>query len=348
MERLQDIQRATGANFGEWRGRLVALDYGNPEEEYRAVRRSMGLLDRSAQGKLVITGNDRLSWLQGMVSNDVRLLAGGALAIPACILNATGHLLADLRIINRGDSLLLDMEPENLEKIFRLLEEYIITEDVEIVDQTDALACLSLQGPHVNEQHLRAFCGNSAHVIPADHTDEGGVDIYLRTEDAPKLWREFLALGAHPVGAKAAEILRVEAGIPLYGVDMDENTLPLEANLEATHISHTKGCYVGQEVIARIHSRGHTNRALTGLLLERDPLPEHGDRVYPATEKTHREVGWVTSAVYSPALQRGIALGYVRHEYRAPGTPLQIASAAGLLFAKTAELPFYRAHIHKS
>lgn len=339
---LQDVQRAAGAHFGEWRGRQLALDYGDPNEEYQAVRRAMGLLDRSERGKLVLTGNDRIPWLQGMVSNDVRPLATGAPAVYACVLNATGHLLADLCIVNRGDNLLLDMERENLEKIFRLLDDYVITEDVEIADHSDALACLSVQGPLVDANRIRALCSDSAHVVPADHTGEGGVDIYLRAQEAPTLWQRLVAAGARPVGAKAAEVLRVEAGVPLYGVDMDESTIPLEANLEATHISHTKGCYVGQEVIARIHSRGHTNRALTGLLLEGECLPARDNKIFPAEGETNREVGWVTSAIRSPAIGGGIALGYVRHEHRAPGTRLRIAAEAGSIVARTTALPFYR------
>lgn len=339
---LHDVQRATGANFGEWRGRQVALDYGNPKEEYWAVRRAIGLLDRSERGKLVLTGDDRISWLQGMVSNDVRPLATGIPVVYACILNATGHLLADLRIINRSDSLLLDMDRVNLEKIFRLLSDFVITEDVEIADYSDALACLSVQGPLVDANHIRALSGDSAHVVPADHTGEGGVDIYLRVQEAPDLWQRLVSAGARPVGAKVAEVLRVEAGIPLYGVDMDESTIPLEANLESTHISYTKGCYVGQEVIARIHSRGHTNRALTGLLLEGNHLPARGDKIFPTEGETDREVGWVTSAVHSSAVGGGIALGYVRHEHRAPGTRLYITAKEGSIVAKATELPFYR------
>ncbi|HXG23051.1 MAG TPA: glycine cleavage T C-terminal barrel domain-containing protein, partial [Chthonomonadales bacterium] len=114
------------------------------------------------------------------------------------------------------------------------------------------------------------------------------------------------------------------------------------ANLEATHISYTKGCYMGQEVIARIHSRGHTNRALTGLLLEGKWLPSRGNKIFPTDGETDREVGWVTSAVYSPAIGGGIALSYVRHEHRAPGTRLCIAAQEGSIAAKTTELPFYR------
>jgi len=319
--------------------------------EYRAVREARGLLDRSARGKLAVTGRDRFTWLQGMVSNDVRLLEAGVPVVYACVLNATGHLLADLAIVRRGDSLLLDVARENREKIHRVLAGYIIMEDVEIEDWSDALACFSVQGPRAAETmadggwRMADLSRTPNTVVPADHTGSGGFDIYLPVEDAPALRERLLAAGVPEVGETAAEVLRIEAGIPKYGVDMDESTIPLEANLEATHISHNKGCYVGQEIIARIHARGHTNRALTGLVLEgvmgpdTPLLPYSHTLLYPAEGETEREVGWVTSAAWSPARERVIALGYVRHEHRAPGTKLRIARAEGDLAAMVTSLP---------
>lgn len=330
------------------------------QAEYRAVREAAGLLDRSSRGRLLLTGGDRLTWLQGMVSNDVRPLQTGVPVVQACILNATGHLLADIAVVNRGDSLLLDMARENVEKVRRLLEGYLILEDVEIADGSDALACLSVQGPKAAE----ILAGAQAHppeplsnrapehraptLVPADHTGSGGFDLYLAAEDAPTLRERLVAAGAVEVGETAEEVLRIEAGIPKYGVDMDERTIPLEANLEATHISYAKGCYVGQEIIARIHARGHTNRALTGLVLEgatgqcpHTPLlPCAHTSLYPAQGETEREIGWVTSAAFSPVLNRAIALAYVRHEHRAPGTRLRAARADGDLLAVVTSLPF--------
>src|SRR5439155_96392 len=198
---LYNVQRDHGAHFTDVGGWEIPVDYGDCLIEHKAVRESIGLLERRSRGFLVITGPDRYSWLQGMVSNDVRPLEAGA----------------------------------------------------------------------------------------------------------PPLWEKLVDEGIQPVGESAADTLRIEAGIPEYGRDMDETTIPLECNLEATHISHTKGCYVGQEIIARIHSRGHTNRALTGLLIEGAALPIRGDKVYPTEGETDREVGWVTSATHSPSLERSIA-----------------------------------------
>lgn len=322
------------------------------QAEYRAVREAAGLLDRSSRGRLLLTGGDRLTWLQGMVSNDVRPLQTGVPVVQACILNATGHLLADIAVVNRGDSLLLDMARENVEKVRRLLEGYLILEDVEIADGSDTVACLSVQGPQAAEILAGAQAHHSEHrtptLVPADHTGSGGFDLYLAAADAPALRERLVAAGAVEVGEMAEEVLRIEAGIPKYGVDMDERTIPLEANLEATHISYAKGCYVGQEIIARIHARGHTNRALTGLVLEgatgqcsHTPLlPYARTSLYPAEGETEREIGWVTSAAFSPVLNRAIALAYVRHEHRAPGARLRLARADGDLLAVVTSLPF--------
>jgi glycine cleavage system T protein len=339
---LYDIQRDQGANFGDFQGWEKPVDFGDCLAEHRAVREAMGLLDRSERGKLVLTGGDRVTWLQGMVSNDVRPLAEGASYVCAGLLNATGHLLADVRIINRGDSLLLDLDRQNAEKILRLLDGFIITEDVEVVDQSDFLACLSVQGPGEQEAWVRRHVGEDAFVTEADHTGSGGFDIYIKSKEALTLWRRLVEAGAHPVGEAAADTLRIEAGIPVYGVDMDETTIPLEANLESTHVSHTKGCYVGQEIIARIHSRGHTNRALTGLILHESQLPHKGDRIYPTEGETTKEIGWVTSSTHSPSLEKAIALCYLRHEFREPGTRVRIARQDDIVSASVTALPFVK------
>lgn len=311
-----------------------------PMTPYRAVRESIGLLDRSGRGIIRVTGSDRITWLQGMVSNDMRPIEQGAPRICACVLNATGHLLADIAVVNGGDHLLLDMERENAPKIAALLDRYIIMEDVEIEECSDTIGCLSLQGPGVERGWARAQAGESALMAEADHTGAGGVDIYLPSEEASALRERLMEAGIPLLDEETAETLRIEAGIPRYGVDMDESIIPLEANLEATHISHTKGCYVGQEIIARIHSRGHTNRALTGLLLEGDTRPVSRAKIYPAEGETEREVGWITSVAYSPALGRLIALGYVRHERRAPGTALSIETDGVYIPAQVTPLPF--------
>lgn len=335
---LYEVERDHGANFAKFDGWEKPSDFGDCLAEYHAVREDAGLLDRSERGKLVVTGADRFRWLQGMISNDVRPLEQGAASVCGCVLNATGHLLADVKVVNRGDSLLLDVARENAKKVQRLLDGFIITEDVEVVDQSDFLACISVQGPVAMDSLSRSHVGSEA--VAADYSGLGGFDLYLRAEDAPGMWTRLVASGIVPVGEEAVETLRIEAGIPKYGVDMDETTIPLECGLESSHISNNKGCYVGQEIIARIVARGHTNRALTGLVLEGSQLPHKGDKVFPTDGEADREVGWITSACHSPLLGKGIALAYIRHESRAPGAHVRIDRGDGVVSAYTAELPF--------
>jgi aminomethyltransferase len=339
LEALRRIQTTQGAVFAD-NDRI--LRFGSVEAEYRSVTDAIGLLDLSLRGRLRLTGADRIRWLQGMVSNDMLPFESGADVIQACVLNATGHMLADVTAVNAGDSLILDLDRVTTEKIARLFDSYIITEDVEITDVSDSLLCFSLQGAGVSRNWNQSITADRAIVVPASHSVEGGYDLYLPVEEAPALWEKLTASGARPVGEQAAEIHRVEAGIPRYGVDMDETTIPLEANLETTHISYRKGCYVGQEIVVRIQSRGHTNRALTGLILEGDALPEYKSSILLAETSEEKPVGWITSSVFSPTLNAVIALGYVRHEYRSAGTQLTVSGGSGQRKATAAELPFRR------
>ncbi len=324
--------------FGTWD---LPADYGDTIAEHRAIRESVGLLERAPRAFIRVSGSDRCSWLQGMVSNDVRLLESGAPSIQACILDSTGHVLADLTIIDRGDDLVLDLDWINGEKVYQLLDQFLVVEDVELTQHPD-LFRISLQGPAVTETAARGWAESEPGTLTvrSDHTGERGFDLYVRGESSvQKLWLKIAESGIRPVGENAAEILRIEAGIPRYGVDMDETTIALEAGLEKTHISHTKGCYVGQEIIHRIHSRGHTNRALTGFLVEGVRPPGPKEKLHTGDSVSLREVGWITSATQSPTLKRAIAMGYLRHENREVGTALQTESGVALTVT---ELPFYR------
>ena len=329
------------------------------QTQYNAVRNDIGLIDRSSVGKIAIYGADRFSWLQGMVSNDVRLLQSGAPALQACILDATGHILSDVTLMNaeQNGSILVDLPIINKAKVLDLFNRYIISEDVEIEDFTSTLACLSIQGPKslgwmMSMESDRMFndaWDSLVFVIDADYTGSKGVDIYFASEYQDRLRQSQVLAAIVSVEAEAQEVLRVEAGIAKYGVDMDETTLAPEAGLMATHISLTKGCYVGQEIVARIDSRGHTNRALTGLVFAEGDVPASGDKIFAEEEDGGmRESGRITSVVSaSPAMNgRPIALGYVRHEHRAPGSRVQVQSGTGSAdTARTAtvvELPFYR------
>jgi folate-binding protein YgfZ len=299
--------------------------------EYRAVRGRAGLIERFDRGTIKVVGSDRYTWLQGMVSNDVRRLESGESVIQACMLNATGHLIADLSIVRADDFLLLDVPRQTERKVFDTLDQFLIVEDVAL--ETGLYTAYSLQGP-VSESVLACMdLTSEALVVPADHTGEGGFDLYLPAEESG------IPGGIAVISSKTAEVLRIEAGIPKFGGDMDETTIPLEAGLGESHISHTKGCYVGQEIIHRIYSRGHTNRELAGLVMSGNSIPSRAEKLRLSGAEPGKEVGWITSAAESPAKGSIIALGYVRHEHRTPGVELVTESGINSVVH---ELPFYR------
>ncbi|HVF87390.1 MAG TPA: glycine cleavage T C-terminal barrel domain-containing protein, partial [Pyrinomonadaceae bacterium] len=182
--------------------------------------------------------------------------------------------------------------------------------------------------------------GTDVTVIRATHTAEDGFDVVISAGEAPKLWEALMMAGARPVGFGALDILRVEAGVPRYGVDMNETSVVLEATLDEA-VSYTKGCYIGQEIIARIHWRGHVAKRLTGLILD-DNKATHVPRGSKIKTPEGKEIGRVTSSTFSPRLKRGVALGYVKYDYLAPGTEVIIATEDGEQAARVAELPMVR------
>lgn len=322
------------------------------EQQYRAVRETQGWMERADVGRLAIRGEDRFTWLQGMVSNDVRLLEKGTVRrLQACVLDATGHVLTDLTLINWGGEqpfVLAEMPLQNLARIAAQFDRYIIMEDVEIEDVTEKIGCLTLQGPETETEMLQSLASTAdLNSLSADHTGSSGFDLYFFQPEQikPTIQSCLSSLNLAEIGQEAQEILRIEAGIPKFGAELDESVIALEANIGPTHISLTKGCYVGQEIMARIDSRGHTNRALTGLLVTGETLPHPGDKIYLTEEDgSERETGRITSVLpESPALQyRPIALGYVRHEHRAPGAILKARGADRETILEVRELPFYR------
>ncbi|HLJ58010.1 MAG TPA: hypothetical protein VKT77_23430 [Chthonomonadaceae bacterium] len=318
-----------------------------------AVRESFGWFDRSATGRLAVTGPDRYSWLQGMVSNDVRLLETGAVQrLQACLLDPTGHTLSDLALIEvpagsplatdaaRPPFVLVETPCGEAERVREQLDRFLILEDAEIHIISAETACLSVQGPDIGVQRT-----DRLQVVPADHTGSDGFDLIGPEADVAEMSGGLRDWGGPEIGPAAQEILRIEAGIPKYGVDMDASTLAPEAGLMATHVSLTKGCYVGQEIVARIDSRGHTNRALTGLIAHGETCAAPAEKLFAdELDGAGRECGWITSvASVSPAAGgRAIALGYVRHEQRTAGAWLRLGAPDSSRRVEIADLPFYR------
>ena len=306
---LKESQIALGAVFGMDTPELPA-SYGDPAEEHRAVRQSAGLIDRSGRGLLRFVGGDRAEYLHNMLTNDLTALLPGS----GCYAAATtekAKMLADLRITCLTDSLFVDVEPSVTEKIQKHLDKYIITSDVTIENNSDTLCAISVSGPKSPQILTAVFpgatlpekeCGNiqtdfnqrSVLIIRNEITGETGFDLYAPKEAATELWnaliREGKAFGMKPAGLRALESLRIEAGIPVYGLDMDESHFPMEAGIEKRAISYTKGCYMGQETIARADAHGHMNRRLMGLELTVEQLPPKGTTILGKTEKGEKEI----------------------------------------------------------
>jgi folate-binding protein YgfZ len=307
-------------------------------DEERAVREGCGLLDRSERGKLAFTGAEAKRFLQGQVTNDVEALAPGS-GCYAALLSPKGKMLGDLRILDTGDELLLDTERSALQAIFDVIHRARIGFDAELHKRTLQRGLLSLVGPGArrvagpdaerlpDEEHANAALtidGIAARAVVTDF----GLDLICDAADAEALAAALTARGAVAVGEDAVEALRVERGRPRYGVDLDDTTIPQEADLNERAVSFTKGCYVGQETVARLFYKGKPNRRLRGLRLS--------EPVAPGTELTleGKAVGRLGSVVRSPALGP-IGLALVRRE-APPGTVV----SAGAANAEVVELPF--------
>ena len=364
-----ECEEALGAQFQEEAGWIIPSVYTSVEEEHRAVREAVGMLDFAARGRLLVRGRESARFLQSMLSNDIARLPTGA-GVWATLLTNKGRMISLMRVYRLGEEYLLDVEPRAAEKTRRTLQEYKMALRVEVVDVTDSLHVLSLQGPKARrlltsvlsrdlalEQEGEITAHSIAHILAragamadptvrphvwiarASHTGEEGYDIFIDRAVGPAMWRALWdagrEFGLRAVGFRALFILRLEAGRLWYGFDVDETTIPLEAGLESA-ISFTKGCYIGQETISMIRYRGHLNRRLVGLQLKGDPLPEPGDRILAEGS----EVGRITSAAFSFSLRTNIALGYVKCAWGDPGTRLVVRTKDAEVEADVCALPF--------
>jgi tRNA-modifying protein YgfZ len=297
----------------------------------RLLTEDVGLVDRSERGKLALTGSEAKAFLNGQVTNDVEALEPGS-GVYAALLTNKGKMLGDLRVIDTGAELWIDTERVALQTLFDTIRRGTVGWQVELHKRTLQQALLSLVGPRAAEavggpigpEHANRVAELGGAQVLLIATD-AGVDVVCATEEAAAVRA---ALGVPEVPEAAAEVVRVEAGRPRYGIDLDDATIPEEAGLNARAVSFTKGCYVGQETVARLHYRGKPNRHLRGLRLS-TPIASGTPLVLG-----EREVGRLASSVVSPR-HGPIALALVRRE-AAPGDEL----VAGDATATVVELPF--------
>jgi len=326
--------------------------------EYKAVRENVGIADLSSRGKLRLSGKDHLKFLQGMLSNDVMKLEEGK-GMYATILSVKGRMISDMRVYKDKESVFLDLEPEMNEKLSELLTKFRLSYKATIDDLTETLGLISVQGPdskRLLEQFFedeipemkeydfskKDFRGSEIIFVYVNRTGEKGFDIYIEDKNIKSLWDELMkhgeALNIKPIGYDALNTLRIEAGIPVYNVDMDENNIPIEAGLWSA-LNFEKGCYVGQEVVARIKWRGHVNWHLMGFVSNGESVAGVGDEIFIGEKK----IGRVTSSAFSPKLNKAVCLGYIRREFKEPGTIVTINGSDRPVFqAEVTELPFYR------
>lgn len=298
--------------------------------EYEAIRGGgAGLIDLSAsRGRIRVSGKEATMFLNGLITNDIKNATENSW-LPAVFPTVQGRLIGVVRILRDDQSFLIDTEKVSHDAILKTISRFTMAGDFRVSDVTSETALLTVQGKQASE--IINAAGEFS-MIPATHTGEHGFDLVLDLNDRVAATDKLIAAGALPVSPDVLEILRIEAGIPRYGQDMDDTNVVLEANLDDA-ISYTKGCYVGQEIIIRIKHRGHVAKKLSGLRLH-EPV-DTGETI---TSPDGKEIGRVTSVTYSPELESPIALGYVRYEYLAPGTAVKIDDVSG----KVVELPFVR------
>lgn len=306
---------------------------------YQALRHGAGVVARGDRGVLTVTGGDRLTWLQGLVTNDVVALPPGGIC-DAAYLTPQGRMISDMRVVNLADRVLLDVPGSLAEPLHARLSGLLFAEDAEIANATSTLSQIDVHGPDAPAVVRRiAPDGTAGVIVVADSPFHvPGFTLFADAAIVEAIMGRVAAAGGVVTSLETLEVLRVEAGRPAFLIDMDEHTIPLEAGIEERAISFTKGCYVGQEVIVRVMHRGQGRVAkkLVGLTLATSEVPRAGSPILAAG----KEVGKVTSAAWSPALERALALGYVHRDYVEAGTVLAIKGAEASIEATVSTLPF--------
>jgi tRNA-modifying protein YgfZ len=322
-------------------------NYGDPAAEYAAARRHAAVVARHDRAFLRVYGRDPVKMVQGLVSNDVAA-ASAERAVYATVLTPKGKLVADVRVLRRGDELLLETDRGAVDALTAHLRKFVPPLFARFEDAAWSMHTLlgpeaARIGAHVVGTDIPSDIGpemvrtggygdHDVVVIATSHADVPGFDLLTHPDAGAALGRALVEAGARQAGAATLDVLRIEAGTPVWGAELDEARIPLEAGLRHRAISETKGCYTGQEVIIRILHRGHVNWMLRGMMLGDAPTPERGAEL---SDPAGKVVARITSAAWSPKHGETIALGYVRREVE-PGSTLRLHDAS----VRIVELPF--------
>ena len=331
-------QRAVLAEVIDWQ---MPAHYGDPATEYAAVRNGVGVADLSHRGKIRVTGEDRVKWLQSVISNDILPLTTGQ-GLYSSFLTHKGKMLSYFRVYALPDSLFIEDVGEIGETTFQALRKFLLYgTKAKMENCAETWGLLLISGPKAGALIHAAFgtdvsglkplsCvtqeigGQLAMLIRTEETGETDMELLIPADGLASAWERLWAVGAPmgltPFGTQARETLRLEAGLPRAGTDLTEEIVPPEANLEGKAFSLTKGCYPGQEVVARMDTYGSVRRRLVGLVLQDAVLPPKGAKLFSG----EREVGWISSSAHSPSLGCSIAFGFPLRDFTAPGTVLTV------------------------
>ena len=348
----QTVGEALPVQVNDYRGVATATRFADPHEESSALLHGCGIYDLGFRARISLTGGDRVRWMNGMVTNNVRDLPAGH-GVYAFLLNPQGRILGDMHVYNMGETLLVETDRSQVEKIIATFDHFIIMDDVEVKNISDEQTALGLAGPRSREllnaagivvpgmQPLQVITPQckcdcdcvECTVIRGEDAQQESYEIWLAPKDVYKTWQALINAGATPMGSETLEMRRIAAGIPLYGVDIRERDLPQETE-QTRALNFNKGCYVGQEIVERIRSRGNVHRKFTGFLLEGAASIAAGAKIVSGD----KDVGEITSvAVHStPSGERTVALGYIRREVGVPGREVTIGTAK----AAVIQLPF--------
>jgi folate-binding protein YgfZ len=336
---LVEAHRAGGARMGEFSGCALPEAYAQLEREYGAARESVVLFDTSWHAFLALTGRDRVKYLHAISSNNIQALESGQGAL-ALLLNPQGRIQAELEVYALPEKLLVLSHASLREQTIALLRKYVIGSQVKIEDLTDQMGSFAVEGPRaaaIVEQACGVKLTDQAEMSIRDvtveditcqlvrrsHFGEMGAEFIAGRDCLGLLWGKLLAgvraHGGEPIGMGALNALRLEAGVPWFPSDFNDGMIPHEAVLENTHISFNKGCYTGQEIVERVRTRGHVNRKRVGLKFSTIAPPPAGTKLRAGGV----EIGFVTSAAFSPDAKPAIGMGYLRREQFAPGSVVE-------------------------
>ena len=355
---LHEHHAKHGARFTEMAGWEVPAHYGDPLAEHRAVRQSVGIADLSQRGKCRITGEDRTKWLQSLISNDILPLPTGQ-GLYSSFLTHKGKMLTYFRVFALSDALMLEDVGNLGDTTFQSLRKFLLYgTKAKIENCAETWGLILISGPQspallqsawgLDVASLKPLAvlqheiaGQPALIFRSEETGEIDIEMLLPAstliEAWNRLWQVGDAFGLQPFGAEAHEMLRLEAGLPLAGQELTDEIVPPEANLEGKAFSLNKGCYPGQEVVARMDTYGSVRRRLSGLALPNAVIPLKGTKLFSGD----REVGWISSAAHSPSLGYPIAFGCPLRDFREPGTKLAIEVNGKRHSATVRSLPFY-------